>query len=117
GPPNDGLGYFGLAGWAEVFQAFEAYPDRDWAAEFAASPAYAQYVLGQRPRLAPQPNEWPRPATPPPQRRGALRQMTPLTRRYVRVISADRGYLVFMGLLPVVLGTLIHFVGSKQGLA
>ena len=117
GPPDDGLGYFGLPGWAEVFQAFEAYPDRDWAAEFAASPAYAQYVLGQRPRSAPQPNELSLPATPPPQRRGALRQMTTLTRRYVRVISADRGYLVFMGLLPVVLGTLIHFVGSKQGLA
>jgi ABC-type multidrug transport system ATPase subunit len=117
GPPDDGLSYFGMPGWAEVFQAFEAYPDRDWAAEFAASPAYAQYVRGQRPRSAPQPNELSLPATPPPQRRGALRQMTTLTRRYVRVISADRGYLVFMGLLPVVLGTLIHFVGSKQGLA
>ena len=56
GPPDEGLSYFGQPGWAEVFQAFEAYPDRDWAAEFAASPAYAQYVLG-RPRPAPAPNE------------------------------------------------------------
>jgi ABC-type multidrug transport system ATPase subunit/ABC-type multidrug transport system permease subunit len=116
GPPEEGLSYFGLPGWAEVFQAFEAYPDRDWAAEFAGSPAYAQYVLGQRPRSAPQPNELSVPATPPPQRRGALRQMTTLTRRYVRVIASDRGYLVFMGLLPIVLGALIHFVGGKQGL-
>jgi ABC-type multidrug transport system ATPase subunit/ABC-type multidrug transport system permease subunit len=116
GPPDEGLSYFGLPGWAEVFQAFEAYPDRDWAAEFADSPAHAQYVLGQRPRSAPQPNEPALPATPPPQRRGAIRQMTTLTRRYVRVIASDRGYLVFMGLLPVVLGALIHFVGGKQGL-
>jgi len=40
-----------------VFQAFERYPDRDWAAEYAASPAYAEYVLGQRPR----PSQVPRP--------------------------------------------------------
>ena len=26
GPPGEGLGYFGLPGWAEVFQAFEALP-------------------------------------------------------------------------------------------
>ena len=56
GPPDEGLSYFSEPGWAEVFQAFEAYPDRDWAGEFAASPAYAQYVLG-RPRPAPASNE------------------------------------------------------------
>ena len=50
GPPEEGLAYFGQARWAEVFQAFERYPDRDWAGEYAASPAYAQYVLGQRPQ-------------------------------------------------------------------
>ena len=55
GPPDEGLAYFGQAGWAEVFQAFERYPDRDWAAEYIASPAYAQYVLGQRPQSAPRP--------------------------------------------------------------
>jgi ABC-type multidrug transport system ATPase subunit len=116
GPPDEGLSYFRLPGWAEVFQAFEAYPDRDWATEFAASPAYAQYVLGQKQRPAPQANGVDLPATPPVQRRGGFRQMTTLTRRYVRVISADRGYLLFMGLLPIILGALIHFVGSSAGL-
>ena len=53
GPPDEGLAYFGLAGWAEVFQAFERYPDRDWAAEYAASQAHAQYVLGQRAKPVP----------------------------------------------------------------
>jgi ABC transport system ATP-binding/permease protein len=116
GPPEDGLRHFGLPGWAEVFQAFEAYPDRDWAAEFAASPAHAQYVLGQRPKPPPRANGQDLPAAPPPQRRGGFKQMTTLTRRYVRVIAADRGYLLFMGLLPIILGTLINFVGSSQGL-
>ncbi len=115
GPPDEGLKYFRLPGWAEVFQAFEAFPDRDWAAEFAASPVHAQYVLG-RPRPAPKPNEQDVPAAPPPQRRGALRQMATLTRRYMRVIAADRGYLLSMGLLPIILGVLINFVGSSQGL-
>ena len=116
GPPEEGLSYFGQSRWAEVFQDFERYPDRDWAAQFAASPAYAQYVLGQRPRPSEMPNSPELPATPPPQRRGALRQMATLTRRYVRVIASDRGYLTFMALLPVILGVLIHFVGTSQGL-
>ena len=117
GPPDEGLSYFGQSRWAEVFQDFERYPDRDWAAQFAASPAYAQYVVGQRPKppaRADGPGDLP--ALPPAQRRGAFRQMATLTRRYVRVIASDRGYLTFMGLLPVILGALIHFVGTAQGL-
>ena len=116
GPPDEGLSYFGQSRWAEVFQAFERYPDRDWAAEFAASPAYAQYVLGQRPRPSQVLNSQELSAAPPPQRRGAFRQMTTLNRRYMRVIWTDRGYLTFMGLLPVILGVLSHFVGTSQGL-
>ena len=117
GPPEEGLAYFGQARWAEVFQAFEAYPDRDWAAEYAASPAYAQYVLGQRPRPSHVPNSQELAAAAPPQRRGAFRQMATLTRRYVRVIASDRGYLTFMILLPVLLGALVALVPATKGLA
>jgi ABC transport system ATP-binding/permease protein len=115
GPPDEGLAYFGQNRWAEVFQAFERYPDRDWAADYAASPAYAQYVLG-RPRPPLPAGEPEVAAAPPPQPRGGFRQLTTLTRRYVRVIAADRGYLAFMGILPIILGVLINFVGSSQGL-
>ena len=52
-----------------------------------------------------------------PQPRGGVKQMGTLTRRYIRVIAADRGFLLFMGLLPVILGVLIRLVGSSQGLA
>ena len=54
---------------------------------------------------------------PAPARRGAFRQMATLTRRYVRVIAADRGYLTFMVLLPVLLGALISLVRAGEGLA
>jgi ABC transport system ATP-binding/permease protein len=49
-------------------------------------------------------------------RRGAIPQMTTLTRRYVRVLAADRGFLLFMVLLPVILGVLIRLVGGSTGL-
>jgi ABC-type multidrug transport system ATPase subunit len=117
GPPEEGLAYFGQARWAEVFQAFERYPDRDWAAEYAASPAYAQYVLGQRQQPQQVPDSQQLAAAPPPQRRGAFRQMGTLTRRYVRVIASDRGYLTFMALLPILLGALISQVPASEGLA
>jgi ABC transport system ATP-binding/permease protein len=117
GPPDEGLQYFGLPGWAEVFQAFERYPDRDWAAEYTGSPAHAKYVLGQRPKSAPRPQVQNEETEAVPQRRGALKQMGTLTRRYIRVIASDRGYLLFMGLLPIILGVLIRLVGSSQGLA
>jgi hypothetical protein len=117
GPPEEGLAYFGQARWAEVFQAFERYPDRDWAGEYAASPAFAQYVLGQRAQVPQLQNGQELAAAPPPQRRGAFSQMATLTRRYVRVIASDRGYLTFMALLPILLGVLISQVPADKGLA
>ena len=116
GPPDEGLSYFGQPGWAEVFQAFEAYPDRDWASEFAGSPAHAQYVLG-RPRPAQAPGGQEIAAAPQQQPRCAVRQMSTLTRRYVRVIASDRGYLTFTVLLPIILGALIRLLPTSEGLA
>ncbi len=116
GPPDEGLSYFGRPGWAEVFQAFEAYPDRDWASEFVGSPAHAQYVLG-RPRPAQAPGGQEIAAEPQPQPRCAFRQMSTLTRRYVRVIASDRGYLTFTVLLPIILGALIRLLPTSEGLA
>jgi ABC-type multidrug transport system ATPase subunit len=115
GPPDEALGYFGLPGWAELFQAFDLYPDRDWAGEFNASLLHARYAAAQRRPDVAQPAEEQLAA--PPQRRRGLRQYATLTRRYARVIAADRGYVLFMGLLPLVLGLLIRFVPAMQGLA
>ena len=54
--------------------------------------------------------------TPAPVRGGAFHQIGTLCRRYARVIASDRGYLLFTGLMPVILGALIHLVAGKQGL-
>lgn len=119
GPPRDGLAYFGQPGWAEVFQAFDTLPGRDWAGEFARSRECAQYVRsagGRNGTPAARPGASRQVPPPPPARRGRIRQISTLSRRYLRVIAADRGYLAFMGLLPVLLGVLIRLVSSAQGL-
>ena len=113
GPPDEGLQYFDVSDWADVFQAVEAHPERDWAAEFRASPYYAQYVAPDDVR-APEP-EQAEPAAP--RRRGWLGQVLTLTRRFAQVIAADRGFLITMAVLPIVLGLLIHFVPAAHGLS
>ncbi len=117
GPPQEGLSYFGQPGWAEVFQAFERFPDRDWAGEFAKSQICAQYVT--RPQTLSPAADGPMAAgtAAPPLARGRLHQVSTLCRRYARVIAADRGYLLFMGLMPIVLGLLTHALSGSQGLA
>ena len=119
GPPSEALRYFGLPGWAEVFQAFERYPDRAWGAEFTASPAYTEWGTVAAPQAteSARPDAPPLPAVAPPRRQGRIQQTATLTRRYARVIAADRGYVLFMGLLPLVLGLLVRFVPAKEGLA
>ncbi|HEY1698614.1 MAG TPA: FHA domain-containing protein [Trebonia sp.] len=121
GPPGDGLTYFGMRRWAEVFQAFEAQPDRDWAAEFQRSPEYERYVVApgaEPPGHVRQPADpHPGPGNAAPGRtQSASRQTWTLARRYLRVISADRGFLLFSVLLPLLLGGLIRFVPSPEGL-
>jgi ABC-type multidrug transport system ATPase subunit len=117
GPPAEGLTYFGQSRWAEVFQQFERYPDRDWAAEFAASPAYAQYVAQRQRHRPPAPASNQQVLDIPVARRGRFSQMSTLTRRYVRVISSDRGFLLFTAVAPFLLGALIRLLAGKQGLA
>ena len=44
GPPAEGLRYFGKEDWADVFQAFADEPERDFGAEYRASPEFVKYV-------------------------------------------------------------------------
>src|SRR5262249_40366041 len=46
GAPQEGLKHFTQPGWAEVFQAFENEPNRDWATEYRTSVYHQQYVVG-----------------------------------------------------------------------
>ncbi|HEV8223570.1 MAG TPA: FHA domain-containing protein [Streptosporangiaceae bacterium] len=114
GPPADGLKHFGQPGWAQVFRAFEAQPDRDWQAEYKRSAYHAQYVTAAT--QAPRPAAAARQAVPPPRSRNRLAQLSTLARRYFAVIAADRNYAVVLTLLPFILGALIRAVPDPKGL-
>jgi len=114
GPPAEGLEHFGKPGWAEVFQAFDQEPDRDWATEWKQSPLYAKYVTsGLTPRA---PAASGRQAPPPPRSRNRAAQLSTLVRRYIAVIASDRVYLAFLVGVPIVLGLVIRVIPAKLGL-
>jgi hypothetical protein len=115
GPPAEGLHYFEKTDWAEVFQAFDAEPDRDWAGDFKRSPYYAEHVAGGLAQKVPEgARESPgRPPAP----RGPIAQVSTLCRRYLAVIASDRSYLAVLGIMPIVIGLLLRAVPSPEGLA
>ena len=119
GPPQEGLKYFGKSDWADVFKEFSDQPERDWMAEYKASRDFARYVTGPMAERAPRPlpaGAPQREEPPPPRQRGRVSQLSTLSRRYARVMSVDRGYLMFTALLPLILGVLIRVVsGSGLG--
>jgi ABC-type multidrug transport system ATPase subunit len=115
GPPQEGLSYFGLPGWADVFQAFDREPGRDWAAEFRRSPQHTRYVeAGLNPGRAPAGPH--RTAPRPPRAQSRLGQLSTLCRRYLSVISSDRSYSVLLGVMPLILGGLIWAIPNAKGL-
>jgi ABC transport system ATP-binding/permease protein len=116
GPPADGLRHFSKPGWAQVFRAFEAEPDRDWAGEYRRSEFCAQYITAavQADQSA---AAAVRAMPPPPRSRNRLAQLSTLARRYVAVIASDRNYVGVLALLPIILGGLIRAVPDPPGLA
>jgi ABC-type multidrug transport system ATPase subunit len=121
GPPEDGLIHFSQPGWAQVFRAFEAEPDRDWAGEYRRSGYCAQYVTAdsqpdQSGPAAAEAAVAARVAAPPPRSRNQLAQLSTLVRRYLSVIGADRNYVAVLSILPVILGGLIRAVPDPAGL-
>jgi ABC transport system ATP-binding/permease protein len=115
GPPADGLRHFGQSDWAEVFQAFETEPGRDWAGEFRSSPYYSRYITTEMASSA-TPAAGTRQAPQAPAARNKLAHMRTLCRRYLAVIASDRLYLGVLAGLPVALGLLVRVIPSPQGL-
>ncbi|HEX3493118.1 MAG TPA: FHA domain-containing protein [Streptosporangiaceae bacterium] len=115
GPPEDGLRHFGQPGWAEVFQAFENQPDRDWAGDYRRSPYYQRYIAADMDQPAPVARA-PRASSAAPASRNRLAQFSTLCRRYLAVISSDRAYLAVLAAMPIILGVLAALVPSPHGL-
>ena len=115
GPPEDGLRHFGKPGWAEVFQAFDAEPGRDWAGEFRRSPYHQRYIAAEMtgPVGPSRPAEL---APAAPRAKNRLSQLSTLCRRYLSVIASDRVFLGMLAVMPILLGLLIKVVPSPQGL-
>ncbi|WP_131762843.1 ATP-binding cassette domain-containing protein, partial [Actinomadura fibrosa] len=116
GPPAEGLEHFGKRTWAEVFQAFDREPDRDWATEFRTSARFERYVAQGLDGDAGTVDDATPPA-PPPAQQSKLAQLSTLCRRYLAVISSDRSYLVLLGVMPLILGGLIAAIPASKGLA
>ena len=118
GPPGEGLRYFGREDWADVFQAFADQPERDFAAEFRASPEFVKYVATpisvRAQRLdagRPEGEESARP-----KQRSSLNQVFTMARRYRRVMWADRVFIATTVLMPILLGVLVRATPTPLGL-
>ncbi|WP_033819333.1 FHA domain-containing protein [Kitasatospora sp. MBT63] len=116
GPPAEALHFFGYETWADVFQAFENYPDHDWAGRYRGSVHYQEYsanVDAVAAQSAPNVHTQVRP--PKPQSWGS--QLWTLIRRYLAVIASDKGFIALSLLLPLVLGGVSTVIPDKCGLA
>jgi ABC-type multidrug transport system ATPase subunit/pSer/pThr/pTyr-binding forkhead associated (FHA) protein len=118
GPPKDGLKYFAKDDWADVFALFAAEPGRDWMTEYKSSEDYKKFVsIPMDERLRPPLPAKRRDEDAPRRERGRANQVATMARRYSRVMAADRGYLTFTILLPLVLGLLVRVMPAPNGLA
>src|SRR3984957_6397071 len=116
GAPQDGLKHFNQPGWAEVFQAFESQPNRDWQAEFRNSPYFQQYIVAGMEGAASVHQRGPRQAPPPAKATSnQVAQMSPLVRRYIAVLSSDRGFLALLVGVIVGLGAMVRLFPLTGG--
>jgi ABC-type multidrug transport system ATPase subunit len=115
GPPKEALHFFGYETWADVFQAFENYPDHDWAGRFRGSVHYQMYSADVEAVQA-QSSPIQQHQSQPPKQQGWLSQLSTLIRRYLAVIASDRGFMVLSVLMPAVLGVVSMVIPSPSGL-
>src|SRR5579859_931413 len=116
GSPQEGLKHFNQPGWAEVFQAFEAEPNRDWAGEFRHSVYYQQYVAAGMEgagAIQARPQRGVREMAPKTSNR--IAQTWTMTRRYTSVIASDRGFLYLLVGVVLGLGALVRAFPLPNG--
>ena len=111
GPPSDALKYFNAPDMPTVFTTLESTPGEAWAKRWSAKAT-------TRDSTTPGHSTIPAPATTAKFAKpvGSLSQLPTLMARNIKVIMADKGYVGFLVLLPVILGIAGALVGSSAGL-
>ncbi|MDR3655127.1 MAG: ATP-binding cassette domain-containing protein, partial [Mycobacterium sp.] len=104
GPPSQIGAAMGTNNWADIFAKVGADPDeanRRFLAEQRQTPAPSEHSpaadLGE------------------PVHTDVLRQFSTVARRQIRLVVSDRGYTVFLALLPFLIGVLTLTVRGKSG--
>ncbi|MEV0964163.1 FHA domain-containing protein [Streptomyces sp. NPDC049910] len=116
GPPEEALNFFGYETWADVFSAFENYRDYDWAGRWKGSQHFQMYAADIDAVAAQSVHMPPPQAIRPPKPQGWFSQLGTLMRRYVSVISSDRGFLALSVLVPAVIGAVSLLIDLDKGL-
>ena len=107
GPPRDIGAVLGSTDWAELFTQVGADPEA----------AHRDFLTRCRSHLATAGSSGRRRGSPAaPTRCRLVRQVSTLARRQIRLILADRGYLLFLAVLPFILGVLSLLVPGQTGL-
>lgn len=115
GPPDEALNFFGYETWADVFSAFENYRDYNWMDRWRGSQHYQMYAADLD---AVQPQAAQMPPMPAHQQKAQSwgSQVWTLTRRYLAVIAADKGFLGLTLALPIILGLVSVVIPADHGL-
>lgn len=109
GPPSQVESAFGTTNWAEIFASVGADPDE-------ANRRFLERK-GDRQASAPAPVSEQPAELGEPVHTDLLRQLSTIARRQVRLVVSDRGYTVFLAVLPFLMGSLALTVkGPKPGL-
>ncbi|GBQ01387.1 ABC transporter ATP-binding protein [Streptomyces spongiicola] len=116
GPPEEALNFFGYETWADVFSAFENYRDYDWAGRWKGSQHFQVYAADIDAVAAQSVHMPPPQAMRPPKPQGWFSQLGTLMRRYVSVISSDRGFLALSVLVPSVIGAVSLLIDLDKGM-
>ncbi|KXP06045.1 ABC transporter [Tsukamurella tyrosinosolvens] len=106
GSPKGVKAAMGTSDWAEIFDFAAKQPDVAWQRYRSAHPALPPPAPTGAP---PSPTKAPKTSV--------RKQLSVIARRQLRLILADRGYLIFLILMPIVLGAVTLLVPAEKGLA
>lgn len=104
GPPSQIGAAMGTTNWADIFSGVANDPDG----------AQARYLARTGPPPPPPPAEKPAELGDP-SHTSLFRQFSTIARRQMRLIVSDRGYFVFLALLPFIMGSLSMSVPGDVG--